>query len=196
MAEIAFKQYGINVYGEVTQIGEEGATIRLQTPLAEQIAFLSGTQAEMIVVSNGPIYMADVKVVEGQGEELVVAFTKPVSKIDRRSSPRRPCSVLARFRKAGEDNQDTLWLDAVTVDISVGGVGLLIEPGLEIPKQVEVRLSLPVDNWPITATARVAHQRRQPDGRYMVGLAFTILARLDEIRLVRFGVEAPPAQAA
>lgn len=196
MAEIVFKNQRVHFYGEVTRMGQEQAAIRLLPPVEDPALFQPGAAAEIIVVSNGPIYVADVEVVSETNGEVVVTYVQPVCRIDRRNSPRRACEVRVQFRKAEEDDREALWLEAVTGDISVGGLSLLIPPGIDLPGRLALRFELPVDRWPITATARVAHRRARPDGRTTFGLAFTALDRLDEIRLTRFTLEAPPAAAA
>lgn len=130
------------------------------------------------------------------------------------------CNLPVSFRAMHPGGCVSAWKSARMVQVGLEGLCLVMEPTVDIPKRVEIRLSLVQDssankhgrmytdegavllNTPdasgptIKAIGRVVRWGRQPDGRVGVELAFSTLSPNDKHRLARFITDelcSPPA---
>lgn len=209
-AEVRFDAAGITLFGTVARMTEQGVEVRLQTLPDSRDVFRPGTPANIIVARSASITIGRTRVVSEQNGLLMLAFTQAARHLRARQFSRHPCQTPMTYRAVHADGSAGAWKEVISLDISLGGIGLWIAASVDMPEQVEVRLPLEqsgaevrtaracaddgsrpyFDSQPIRAMCRVVHTRQQQDGTMCVGLAFTRLTAHDRLRLVRFlGIE-------
>jgi hypothetical protein len=87
---------------------------------------------------------------------------------NRRASVRYQCGLATPGRLLLPDGQE--WQRAWVLDLSLGGVGLLLSRSLEQGCEVVVMLKSATQTFELAA--RVRHSSRQQDGDWIVGCEF------------------------
>ena len=87
---------------------------------------------------------------------------------NRRASVRYQCGLATPGRLLLADGQE--WQRAWVLDLSLGGVGLLLSRSLEQGSEVIVVLKSATQTFELAA--RVCHSSRQQDGDWIVGCEF------------------------
>jgi hypothetical protein len=90
---------------------------------------------------------------------------------NRRAAVRYQCGPATPGR-VELDGQS--WQRAWVLDLSLGGVGLLLSRPLEVGQHVIVHLKSEAHQKTYQLPARVCHARGQPDGDWIVGFEFDI----------------------
>jgi hypothetical protein len=105
--------------------------------------------------------------------------TSPRALIDRRRHPRVPWHRSARLR-TGEGTEH----EVTIVDVSMGGVRAVADPGVALAPGSEVETTFSLEHAPFVATGQVAW-REQRGERVELGIAFRGLERAETGRLRR-----------
>ena len=85
---------------------------------------------------------------------------------DKRSHARFQCAVPVEGKKGTAFNQSQ------TIDISRGGVGLIVNNRVAVNSRMAVELNLAADSEPVLAMGQVRWVQRLPDSGYRLGIAF------------------------
>jgi hypothetical protein len=105
---------------------------------------------------------------------------KDTRTINRRASVRFPCTPKHPREAAvvcGETSRH-----ALVLDVSLGGVGLLLSGPIEPDTPVRIRLSASLPRGPLELSARVAHATPREDGYWLVGCALDRSLTREELR--------------
>jgi hypothetical protein len=89
---------------------------------------------------------------------------------NRRAFVRYQCGPATPGRVLVADVQE--WQRAWIIDLSLGGVGLLLSRPLEMGLDLVLHLRSDSQKRKFELTARVAHASRQPDGDWVIGCEF------------------------
>lgn len=100
---------------------------------------------------------------------------------ERRLSVRFPCALGASYR-AGDAPGPAVHWEASACDVSVEGVGLVMDRPVETGTLLGLDLRSDDPSLAYTVHARVIHSRERPDGRWHVGCSFTRRLTPDEAR--------------
>jgi len=121
-----------------------------------------------------------------------------------------------QYRAIRPDGRMGAWMECTAEDVSCGGIGLIFEPGIAIPRRLQVKFVLPpvsslsntkseddsvavirgfYDDPPIKAAGRVVHTQPRPETRIHAGVAYTVITSQERDRIARF-VESLSAHAA
>ena len=86
---------------------------------------------------------------------------------NKRKASRYDCAVPVESKKG------TAFDDSLTIDISSGGVGLILEKYIPIDTKMAVEIALTPEGDPFVTVGRVKWIRRLPDQQhYRVGMSF------------------------
>jgi c-di-GMP-binding flagellar brake protein YcgR len=214
LAELRFVARGINLYGTVVRMSAQDIAVRLKSLPVSTEMFAKNTDVELVVLARETMYTAPTQVVASGEGVLRLAFSAPVTAIQRRKEQRVALEQEVTFRSVQGPGCYGPWKTGNCKDISSGGMRLVIAPTLDVPQKLEVlillsdqsagsagsipgdeagggdnragALRVPAAGRPIKATARVCNNVRRPDGCLALGLAFTLLSTADQIQLARF----------
>lgn len=208
LAGVKFVEQGATIYGIVTQMTRENITIRLSPGVSLLQALAPETSAELTVVAKGATYNGMTHIVSLTDEELVLGFSQPLNKIQRRNGQRCSCNLSVTFRTVRADGSVGAWQDAQAVDVSLGGMRLVSGTNVEVARQMELLFSLnvegpaarsqtrlisdkgiqegPIDDSLVKVIARVVRQHQAANGKFTLGLEFIRVMPKDELRLLQF----------
>src|SRR5579884_764430 len=181
-AQIKFGQYGVSLYGDIVHLSAEQIIIRLQEEPARKDIFHPGIPATLMMVVKGYVHQVDVQVAAETNGELTLRLRGPICQVQRRNRMRIPFQVSATIRAVRLDGYLGAWQNAQTMDISQGGMRLLLEPCVDIPQSLEVLFTLP----DVAVFLSGRKRSRTEDGSVSVGLKFTRLLPSDQILLINF----------
>lgn len=85
---------------------------------------------------------------------------------DKRNHTRFQCAVPVEGKKG------TAFSQSQTIDISRGGVGLIVNEAVAVNTRMAVELNLAADSEPVLAMGQVRWVQRLPDSGYRLGIAF------------------------
>jgi c-di-GMP-binding flagellar brake protein YcgR len=102
---------------------------------------------------------------------------------ERRVWVRYPCKVQVNYQAPSTDEGETY--AAQVIDISRGGIGLLVNEEFRTGQFLSVELPVPSPEGITCVLAYVLHATPRPDGRWLVGCSFS--AELDDNDLAAFG---------
>jgi hypothetical protein len=214
LAELRFVARGINLYGTVVRMSAQDVAVRLKSLPVSNDMFAKNTDVELVVLAKETMYTAPTQVISSGEGLLRLAFSAPVSAVQRRKEQRIPTTQDVTFRTVQGPGCYGPWKAGSCTDISSGGMRLITAPSLDIPQKLEVLIMLPdqsagsagafgddpalmgelrsgamrapAPGRPLKATARVCNNTRRSDGCLALGLAFTLVSTEDQIRLARF----------
>lgn len=213
LAEIKFCAQGISLYGIVSRMNQQQITIHLESIPTSAALFSPGNLAELVVVAQNTVYLAQTAVVSKAGGDLTLAFQGATQKLSRREHTRHVCELGITFRPVHAGGSMGVWRNAVTIDISMGGMCLLADSHVEVPPRMEVLFTLPEPqptvgqdgdglkviseerlggmasrerDRAIKCSAVVNNRRMLANGKQAVGISFGKLVPQDQLRLARF----------
>jgi len=99
-------------------------------------------------------------------------MTERPSSSDKRKFPRLKDSCVLRFRKVEADTLPEDGVEALTVNISGGGICFSSPNDLEVGALLAIELTLPDFNSAVVSFGRTAWCEPGGDGTYQVGLEF------------------------
>jgi c-di-GMP-binding flagellar brake protein YcgR len=212
IAEIRFTQYNRSLYGRLSGVSETHVAILLPAPITETRLLVAGTLASVVSETDTHMYVANTQVEKGTAQEILFRIVPPVRKLLRRTHERYPCNMTISYRSVEEGGCVGSWQVAQALDISLGGMRVLFEPGAHVPPGIEVMFVLPsvaiersgarrgeeggtalsaMDDKPLRATGRVKHAGRNREGYAMIGVSFHSMTPHDKLRLTRKITELP-----
>jgi c-di-GMP-binding flagellar brake protein YcgR len=208
LAGVKFTEQGATIYGIVTQMTRENITIRLSPGLIFHQALSPEAPAELTVVTKGATYVGMTRVVSHANDDLILGFSQPLSKVQRRNGQRCSCNLPVTFRTVRSDGSVGAWQDAQATDVSLGGICLMSGASVEVARQMELLFSLnvegpvdrtqtrlvsdkgiqegPIDDSLLKVIARVVRQHQAANGKFILGLEFIRVLPKDELRLLQF----------
>ena len=219
-AVLRFAANDENLYGTVTHMTAQDIQIRMHTMPMSSDHYATGTDASLVVLAQNKIFTASTEVVSSKSADVRLRFTSARTTLQQRRQSRVAVELDISYRHIQENGCYGSWRSGVTRDVSANGMCLVIEPGFEIPRKIELLIGLPgqkadsqlgsdhseglslvaparqaterspSNERPIKAIARVTSQRPIETGHLALGLAYNTVSLGDEARLIRF-LEAP-----
>jgi len=178
-----FSQDGLSVPVTITPHGEdlllvimEGADAFMANPLKDLV--LESTGARGVVRTPGSAEAIEANL-------LRFVYAEAAELVQRREYVR----VVAAKRVVLEDEEGDVLADALTVDISGGGLLVQLPRAVELPSEASIHFSLylGVTDFDDEVTGTLRLVRRKPDNQ--VAMAFEHISRKDQERLIRFVFE-------
>lgn len=95
--------------------------------------------------------------------------------MEKRAYPRFRITQVVSYQSGGFGEEN--FLSAEVVNLSVGGIGLLVKTALDPLSELFLMFSLPTPegDYMVRCEGYVAHVTREPEGRYVVGAKFVDL---------------------
>ena len=96
-----------------------------------------------MVRARDTMFNTDTEVIGENNGVLRLKFMGGVRTVQRRRHPRIAIELCVSFRIMQEIGCFSSWRNGVSRDLSAGGMGLVLEKGMAIPRSVELLFSLP-----------------------------------------------------
>jgi hypothetical protein len=195
-AELAVAGLAEKVYGPVAQVTDKGCSVRPQKRPDGADVLPPGMQVEVTMHISGTVFNAPAEVASDTNGEVSLLFLAPVRRFQARNDYRLECRMPIIVRAVNPSGCVGAWRIAETFDISIGGLGVHVDPPFRHEGQVEICLRLPGDNRALRTTCRPIYRRQLPDGHIALGLQFSSISGLDKVRVSSFIAESLGARAA
>jgi len=167
----------------------------------------TGNEAEIVYSAGGALYTAVVIFTGWNNGQLSMEYRTDSRPAPRRTKSRIRCEMPVQYRAVRPDGRMGAWLECTAEDVSCGGIGLIFESGIPIPRRIQVAFVLPpvsslsggrgenenvavirgfYDEPPIKAAGRVVHTQPRPESRIHAGVAYSVIASHERDRIARF----------
>lgn len=172
--------------GVLEHASREGLTVSIDKQ--EEVLFKIGASLLLTIQSSEAAYELMTQLQHQDGRRLKLRIISPPRRIDRRRNKRYRVNLPVRARVLSEqqtqDTESASW-EVRAVDVSRGGMRLIVPCELPIGTEIEVCFTLLNVEQPIRAKAEVRFARALGNGQWSIGVRFTDLARTDIYWLVR-----------
>ncbi len=146
IAELRFADQGLSLYGTVMRMSAQDITVRLFTVPVSRDIFTPDNRVELVVVARDNMFSAATQIAGIEKDNLRLLFAAPVRSVQQRKEQRIPMELGVSFRPIQDDGCFGSWKSGGTKDISSGGMGLVVGPGIAVPGKLEILFILPTHN--------------------------------------------------
>lgn len=143
MAALRLDGQGVSIYGTVMNMSAKDITVRLNPGPVEADLFAVGAGVDLLVVARDRTYSAGTHILETSHGNLRLAFSAAVRVVQRRGTQRVPVDLDVSFRLIQDDGCYGSWKHGSSINISTGGMALLVETAIDSPHKMEVLFTLP-----------------------------------------------------
>lgn len=191
VAEVRVQQDGTSVYAQVRRMSQGSMELQVLADHDSGVALLRpGTPVLLTIASRARLYAGAAVVADRAGRDLTLTMAGALRSVERRRGDRTEIALPVMIRVLYPDGSFGPWQPGTTLNASLGGLLLSTPLDAGASRYVEVRMGpAGADRQdarePIRARARIAHCHPQETGGHRVGLAFTSIAHLDTLRLMR-----------
>ncbi|HLJ55633.1 MAG TPA: PilZ domain-containing protein [Chthonomonadaceae bacterium] len=130
-------------YGSVTSVRGPDVFLALHESPARMTVLKRGSRADLTVIARDLMYTTCTEIVTTVGSDLQLRMLEPVRAVQRRRHTRILISLAVNFRHMQASGCYGSWRSGVTMDVSAGGMCLVVEAGFETPRSVELLFNLP-----------------------------------------------------
>jgi hypothetical protein len=207
LVEIRLGEQGVCLYGQIANQTAGSLTVTLITTPCDSYVLSTGNEAEIVYSAGGALYTAVVIFTGWSNGQLSLEYRTESRPAPRRTKSRIRCEMTVQYRAVRPDGRMGAWLECTAEDVSCGGIGLIFEPGIPIPRRIQVKFVLPpvsslsgskqeddsvavirgfYDEPPIKAAGRVVHTQPRTESKIHAGVAYTVITSQERDRIARF----------
>jgi len=179
-------------YTRVEDFDDETLTIAMPPEKEAQDSIWPGADIDAIAIAESCLYLFSARVqrVRELGKISVLVLKRPPQpkRLQRRNFFRIGAVLTARFRMLDgiDETSEEPYVEALTRDISGGGILLVIPKATRLREYVEMDVDFP--DFTVHAVGRVARTRpsKQREEKVEVGVEFMRVEKEDQERIIRF----------
>jgi hypothetical protein len=146
--------------GHVTEFSDKRMVIRTGVAVPQLPFWRKGLAASVNFVFNDTVYSGAALVDTFSATTIALQIQSVNKSMDARGSSRKLCVVDLAYRIMRADRSFTPWREGRVVDISIGGIGLIIPTSRDTPHQMDLQFILPFES---TAGVTAGHGADAPD---------------------------------
>jgi hypothetical protein len=137
--------------GHVTEFSNNRMVIRVGVDVPDLPSWHKGLAASVNFVFNDTVYSGAAVVETCTATTIVLQINSVNKSTDTRGSSRKLCAVDLVYRILRADRTFTPWREGRVVDISIGGIGLLIPASRDTPHEMELQFLLPSESTTVAS---------------------------------------------
>ena len=128
--------------GHVSEFSEQRMVVRAGVAAPHLPFWRQGLAASVNFVVGDTVYHGAAAVDTFSTAKIGLHIHSVNRSMDSRSSSRKQCAVDLAFRIMRADRSFTPWRQGRSIDISIGGIGVLVPASLETPQRMDLQLVL------------------------------------------------------
>lgn len=181
--EILFPSIGQPAPAALVAMRDGHFKVKLALELIPQRLLQSGQFAVLRMHNESAQLEMKSEIVERGTNWLKLRMPQEAVMTKKRSHTRIQLNAPVRLRSLDEPEMEPI--EGVVIDLSVGGMQLILHSRQTLPERVSVEFEMFEEDVPIKATARVAWSKVFKDSYLRVGLQFLEMPRIDLLRIKR-----------
>lgn len=173
----------------ITERAGSSLHVRLLGSSSARAGLAPGMEVEISARQGGTILSAGAVITRLEERDAWLEISVSRTHQEGRRYHRASLGGQGTFRAISPSGQSSRWRVCTLLDVSVGGLGFLVEQGEPVPDHIEVTFMLPADTngltsrLPVQAMGRVCRRNARPDGMLEVGIQFLALQPHDRERI-------------